>query len=78
MRHSAKHGSIAGFSNQLAFDPEQILTLACDVLVPAAMERGDRCESCRKHEMPGTGRRRQRPDHAGCRLILEKRQGEVF
>src|SRR6187455_1290515 len=39
MRHTGSHGSIAGFSNQLAFDPEQIFTLPCDVLVPAAMER---------------------------------------
>src|SRR5438094_10450707 len=39
MRHAATHGSIAGFSNQLHFDPAQILTLPCTVLVPAAMER---------------------------------------
>src|SRR5258708_12319082 len=39
MRHAGTHGSIAGFSNQLHFDPAQILTLPCDVLVPAAMER---------------------------------------
>src|SRR5207245_10795460 len=39
MRHASTHGSIAGFSNQLAFDPDQIFTLSCDVLVPAAMER---------------------------------------
>src|SRR3569833_3312898 len=39
MRHAGEHGSIAGFSNELHFDPAQLLTLACDVLVPAAMER---------------------------------------
>jgi glutamate dehydrogenase (NAD(P)+) len=39
MRHAGEHGSIAGFSSQLQFDPAQILTLPCDVLVPAAMER---------------------------------------
>src|SRR5260370_11788283 len=37
MRHAGLHGSIAGFSNELHFDPDQILTLRCDVLVPAAM-----------------------------------------
>jgi len=57
MRHAGTHGSIAGFSNQMAFDPEQILTLACDVLVPAAMERGDRCEGGREPEMPGYWRK---------------------
>src|ERR1700694_2803172 len=39
-RHAETHGSIAGFSNQLQFDPAEILTLPCDVLVPAAMGRG--------------------------------------
>src|ERR1700720_3315062 len=39
MRHASDHGSIAGFSNQLHFDPDQILTLPCFVLLPAAMER---------------------------------------
>src|ERR1700731_4950252 len=39
MRHAGTHGSIAGFSSELQFDPAQILTLPCDVLVPAAMER---------------------------------------
>src|SRR5277367_6710485 len=39
MRHASTHGSIAGFSNQLQFDPDQLLTLPCDVLVPAALER---------------------------------------
>src|SRR5665811_1778670 len=39
MRYAGQHGSIAGFSSELAFDPAQILTLPCEVLVPAAMER---------------------------------------
>ena len=39
MRHAAAHGNIAGYSNQLQYDPAAILTLPCDVLVPAAMER---------------------------------------
>src|SRR3954451_25489582 len=29
IRHTGSHGSIAGLSNQLAFDPAQILTLPC-------------------------------------------------
>jgi glutamate dehydrogenase (NAD(P)+) len=39
MRHAATHGSIAGFSTQSQFDSRQVLTLPCDVLVPAALER---------------------------------------
>jgi glutamate dehydrogenase (NAD(P)+) len=34
-----KHGSLAGYSNELACDPKDILTMPCDVLVPAAVER---------------------------------------
>src|SRR3977135_3514788 len=37
MRHAGTHGSIAGFSSQLQFDPAPILKLPCDVLGPAAM-----------------------------------------
>ena len=39
MRHTNEHGSIPGFSSRLKFDPAQVLTMPCDVLVPAAMER---------------------------------------
>lgn len=37
--HVGQHGSIAGYSNELACDPKDILTMTCDVLVPAAVER---------------------------------------
>jgi glutamate dehydrogenase (NAD(P)+) len=37
--HVARHGSLLGYSNELACDPKDILTMACDVLVPAAVER---------------------------------------
>ena len=37
--HTAKHGVLKGFSSELETDPASLLTLQCDVLVPAAMER---------------------------------------
>ncbi|OWJ79348.1 MULTISPECIES: Glu/Leu/Phe/Val family dehydrogenase [Haematobacter] len=37
--HAQAHGSLAGFSTELAFDPEELLTQPCDVLIPAALER---------------------------------------
>ncbi|MFK3781622.1 Glu/Leu/Phe/Val dehydrogenase [Agrobacterium sp. NPDC089420] len=37
--HVAKHGVLAGWSSEAAFDPSQLLTQPCDVLVPAAVER---------------------------------------
>jgi glutamate dehydrogenase (NAD(P)+) len=39
MRHVAATGKLAGFSNQMAFDPAQLLAQTCDILVPAAVER---------------------------------------
>ena len=37
--YATKHGVLKGFSNELAFDPEELLAQQCDVLVPAALER---------------------------------------
>ena len=39
LRHVAAAGKLAGFSNEMSFDPAQLLTQPCDILVPAAVER---------------------------------------
>ena len=39
LRHAATAGRLAGFSNEMAFDPAQLLAQTCDILVPAALER---------------------------------------
>lgn len=39
VRHVASHGGVAGFAGGEALDPEEMLTLECDVLMPAAVER---------------------------------------
>ena len=39
VRHTVANGTLAGFSNELAADPAELLTQACDILVPAATER---------------------------------------
>ncbi|MBK4723311.1 Glu/Leu/Phe/Val dehydrogenase [Azospirillum sp. YIM DDC1] len=39
LRHVAAHGMLAGYSNELRIDREELLLQPCDVLVPAAMER---------------------------------------
>jgi len=78
MRHAGEHGSIAGFSSQLQFDPAQILTLPCDVLVPAAMERvidahvADNLK-CRVLAEGANG-----PTTPDADLVLDKRRDEVF
>jgi len=77
-RHAGTHGSIAGFSNELHFDPDQILTLPCDVLVPAAMERVIDAKvagnlKCRVLAEGANG-----PTTPDADLVLDKRQNEVF
>ena len=78
MRHAGTHGSIAGFSNQLAFDPEQILTLPCDVLVPAAMERVIDAKVAENLKCRVLAEGANGPTTPEADLVLEKRQGEVF
>jgi glutamate dehydrogenase (NAD(P)+) len=39
LAHAATHGTLAGFSNELAADPARLLATPCDILVPAAVER---------------------------------------
>ncbi|MFY9954724.1 Glu/Leu/Phe/Val family dehydrogenase [Bradyrhizobium sp.] len=78
IRHADSHGNIAGFSNELHFDPAELLTLACDVLVPAAMERvidakvADNLK-CRVLAEGANG-----PTTPDADLVLEKRQDEIF
>jgi glutamate dehydrogenase (NAD(P)+) len=37
--HARRTGALAGFSNELAADPDELLFHKCDILIPAAMEQ---------------------------------------
>ena len=78
VRHANAHGSIAGFSNELHFDPEEILTLACDVLVPAAMERVIDAKVADKLKCRVLAEGANGPTTPDADLVLEKRQDEIF
>jgi glutamate dehydrogenase (NAD(P)+) len=78
MRHTTEHGSIAGFSNELAFDPAQILTLPCDVLVPAAMERVIDAGVAQNLKCRVLAEGANGPTTPDADLVLEKRQDEIF
>jgi glutamate dehydrogenase (NAD(P)+) len=78
MRHASNHGSIAGFSSQLQHDPAQILTLPCDVLVPAAMERAIDAEVAEKLKCRVLAEGANGPTTPDADLVLEKRQDEIF
>jgi len=78
MKHASTHGSIAGFSTQLEHDPAHILTLPCDVLVPAALERVIDAKvagnlRCRVLAEGANG-----PTTPDADLVLEKRRDEIF
>jgi glutamate dehydrogenase (NAD(P)+) len=76
--HVTQRGSLAGYSNELAYDPGEILTTACDVLVPAAVEQvidaniADHLR-CRILAEAANG-----PTTPDADLILQRRQNEVF
>src|ERR1700723_1049322 len=78
MRHSEQHGSIAGFSSQLQFDPAQILTLPCDVLVPAAMERVIDARIAENLKCRVLAEGANGPTTPDADLVLEKCQDEIF
>jgi glutamate dehydrogenase (NAD(P)+) len=78
MRHATAHGSIAGYSNQLHYDPAAILTLACDVLVPAAMERVIDAHVAENLKCRVLAEGANGPTTPEADLILAKRQREIF
>jgi glutamate dehydrogenase (NAD(P)+) len=78
MQHTAQHGSLAGYSNQLACDPATILTMPCDVLVPAAMERVIDAQTAQNLKCRVLAEGANGPTTPEADLVLEKRQDEVF
>ena len=77
LAHVAVHGSLAGYSNELACDPAEMLTMACDVLVPAAIERVIDAKvadalRCRILAEGANG-----PTTPEADLVLQRRQDEI-
>jgi glutamate dehydrogenase (NAD(P)+) len=77
-RHATSHGSIAGFSSQRQYDPAQILTLRCDVLVPAAMERVIDARVAENLKCRILAEGANGPTTPDADLVLDKRRGEIF
>ncbi len=78
MKHTAEHGSIKGFSTQLAFDPAEILTLRCDVLAPCAMERVIDASVAEKLQCRVLAEGANGPTTPDADLVLDKRRDDVF
>ncbi|MBN8983481.1 MAG: glutamate dehydrogenase, partial [Rhizobiales bacterium] len=78
LRHATAHGSIAGFSRQLQCDPADVLTLPCDVLVPAAMERVIDADIAAKLRCRVLAEGANGPTTPDADLVLAQRQDEIF
>lgn len=78
MKHTVEHGSIKGFSTQLAFDPAEILTLRCDVLAPCAMERVIDAAVAEKLQCRVLAEGANGPTTPDADLVLDKRRDDVF
>lgn len=76
--HVARHGSIAGFSSELQYDPAAMLTLPCDVLVPAATERVIDAKVAAQLRCRVLAEGANGPTTPDADLVLEKRQDEIF
>lgn len=78
LRHTGTQGSLAGYSNQLHYDPAAILTLPCDVLVPAAVERVIDARVAENLKCRVLAEGANGPTTPEADLILETRQDEIF
>jgi glutamate dehydrogenase (NAD(P)+) len=76
--HAEKNGSIAGYSNELALDPKDLLTLKCEVLVPAAIERVIDAGVAEKLQCRVLAEAANGPTTPDADLVLERRQNEIF
>lgn len=78
VRHVAEHGCLLGYSKELECPPSEILTLSCDVLVPAATERVIDADIARKLRCKIIAEGANGPTTPDADLVLEKRQDEIF
>lgn len=79
LQHAAEHdGVLAGFSNEVSFDPRELLAQKCDVLVPAAMERVIDAELAGRLQCRVLAEAANGPTMPEADAVLAQRRGEVF
>lgn len=78
IRYVTEHGSLQGYSKELMCDPSTILTLPCDVLVPAATERVIDANIAEKLQCKVLAEGANGPTTPDADLVLERRQDEIF
>lgn len=76
--HVSAHGRIAGFSSELQCDPATVLSLRCDVLVPAATERVIDAKVAGQLRCRVLAEGANGPTTPDADLVLEQRRDEIF
>jgi glutamate dehydrogenase (NAD(P)+) len=78
LKHAREHGVLAGYSNQLSFDPRELLTQKCDVLVPAAVERVIDASVAARLQCRVLAEAANGPTTPDADEVLEQRRKEIF
>jgi glutamate dehydrogenase (NAD(P)+) len=78
IERASVHGTLAGYSNELVHDPREILTLPCDVVIPAAMERVIDAELAGKLRCRIIAEGANGPTTPDADLVLGQRQEDIF
>jgi glutamate dehydrogenase (NAD(P)+) len=78
LKHAHEHGSLAGYSNELAFDPSTLLTQRCDILVPAAVERVIDASVAARLRCRVLAEAANGPTTPDADQVLDQRREEIF
>jgi glutamate dehydrogenase (NAD(P)+) len=78
LHHAQEHGMLAGFSNQLSFDPRELLVQKCDVLVPAALERVIDASVAKRLQCRVLAEAANGPTTPDADLVLDERRRDIF
>jgi glutamate dehydrogenase (NAD(P)+) len=76
--HVREKGTLVGFSNQLSFDPSELLVQKCDVLVPAAVERVIDAAVASRLQCRVLAEAANGPTTPDADEVLDQRRGEIF
>jgi glutamate dehydrogenase (NAD(P)+) len=76
--YANEHGCLRGYSSELLCDPASILTLPCDILIPAALERVIDAKVAENLRCRILAEGANGPTTPDADRVLERRQDEIF
>ena len=78
IKWTEEHGTLAGWSTEAAFDPAQLLTQKCDILVPAAMEQVIDADVARRLQCRILAEGANGPTTPDADRVLNEHRREIF